>query len=68
MKICPNRTQNDLGADTFHTNSSEGEILSINEYQLRPLIGLESSGQKEAWQQSVEAGVVIRTVSKTLKI
>ncbi|MBN3906096.1 MAG: hypothetical protein HWQ35_05905 [Nostoc sp. NMS1] len=55
MKMCPNRTQNDLGADTFPTDSSEGQILPINEYQLRPLIPLEPEVQREAWQQAVEA-------------
>ncbi|MBW4456519.1 MAG: hypothetical protein KME55_29655 [Nostoc indistinguendum CM1-VF10] len=55
MKMCPNRTQNDLVVDTSALDSSEGQVLPINEYQLRPLIGLEPEVQREAWQQSVEA-------------
>ncbi|WP_341531668.1 hypothetical protein WKK05_38800 (plasmid) [Nostoc sp. UHCC 0302] len=54
IKMCPNRThfQNDL--DTSAPDSSEGQILPINEYQLRPLIPLEPEVQREAWQQAVE--------------
>ncbi|MBW4457395.1 MAG: hypothetical protein KME55_34705 [Nostoc indistinguendum CM1-VF10] len=55
MKMCPNRTQNDLVVDTSAPDFSEGQILPINEYQLRPLIPLEPEVQREAWQQSVEA-------------
>ncbi|RCJ30475.1 hypothetical protein A6769_33360 [Nostoc punctiforme NIES-2108] len=55
MKMCPNRTQNDLVVDTSASDSSEGQVLPINEYQLRPLIGLEPEVQREAWQQAVEA-------------
>ncbi|WP_193199656.1 hypothetical protein [Nostoc sp. MG11] len=54
MKMCPIRTQNDLGADTFTPESSEGQILPINEYQLRPLIPLEPEVQRDAWQQAVQ--------------
>jgi hypothetical protein len=55
MKMCPNRThfQNDL--DTSTPDSSETQVLPINEYQLRPLIPLEPEVQREAWQQAVEA-------------
>ena len=54
IKMCPIRThfQNDL--DTSAPDSSEGQILPINEYQLRPLIGLEPEVQREAWQKAVE--------------
>ncbi|WP_375511945.1 hypothetical protein [uncultured Nostoc sp.] len=54
MKMCPNRTQNDSGADTSTPDSSEGQVLPINEYQLRPLIPLEPEVQIEAWKQAVE--------------
>ncbi|MBU7587335.1 MAG: hypothetical protein KAF91_31605 [Nostoc sp. TH1S01] len=54
MKMCPNRTQNDLSADTLSQNSHEGQVLPINEYQLRPLIPLEPEVQREAWQAAVE--------------
>ncbi|MFN6569892.1 hypothetical protein [Dendronalium sp. ChiSLP03b] len=54
MKMCPNRTQNDLSADTSTPDSSEGQVLPINEYQLRPLIPLEPEVQREAWQQAVK--------------
>jgi hypothetical protein len=55
IKMCPNRThfQNDL--DTSTPDSSETQVLPINEYQLRPLIALEPEVQREAWQQAVEA-------------
>ncbi|MBD2247976.1 hypothetical protein [Nostoc sp. FACHB-888] len=55
MKMCPIRThfQNDL--DTSTPDSSETQVLPINEYQLRPLIPLEPEVQREAWQQAVEA-------------
>ncbi|MEH1830375.1 MAG: hypothetical protein V7L22_34400 [Nostoc sp.] len=54
IKMCPNRThfQNDL--DTSAPDSSEGQVLPINEYQLRPLIPLEPEVQREAWQKAVE--------------
>ena len=54
MKMCPNRTQNDLVVDTSAPDSSEKQILPINEYQLRPLIKLEPEVQRDAWQQAVE--------------
>jgi hypothetical protein len=54
MKMCPIRTHFDPRADTSTPNSSEGQILPINEYQLRPLIPLEPEVQIEAWQQAVE--------------
>ena len=54
IKMCPNRThfQNDL--DTSAPDTSEEQILPINEYQLRPLIPLEPEVQREAWQKAVE--------------
>ncbi|MBW4456289.1 MAG: hypothetical protein KME55_28320 [Nostoc indistinguendum CM1-VF10] len=54
IKMCPNRThfQNDL--DTSAPDSSEGQVLPINEYQLRPLIPLKPEVQREAWQKAVE--------------
>ncbi len=46
IKMCPNRThfQNDL--DTSAPDSSEGQVLPINEYQLRPLIPLKPEVQR----------------------
>ncbi|NDJ25923.1 hypothetical protein GS682_30925 [Nostoc sp. B(2019)] len=55
MEMCPNRTQNDLVVDISAPDFSEGQVLPINEYQLRPLIPLEPEVQREAWQQAVEA-------------
>ncbi|WP_341532048.1 hypothetical protein WKK05_40890 (plasmid) [Nostoc sp. UHCC 0302] len=40
--------------DTSAPDSNEGQILPINEYQLRPLIPLEPEVQREAWQKAVE--------------